>query len=328
MPPTTTPTPVRTIVFASPGTVPLEVARATGLFAEEGLEVSVEATPSSMYQMAHLIDGDFEIAATAIDNVVAYMEGQGAAKTTRAADLRVFMGSATYRNAFVVAPSIRSFDDLRGRKIAVDALSTGYAFLLRKMLADNGLTEDDYAFESIGAPAQRWAAVKSGSHVGALLTDELTEIATRAGFHVMTSDPDPWDNYQGNAYVVRRDWAEAHREQLIGFVRAFLRAVRWTLDPANLDDLTRLIKQHLPAIGAEQAAAASRALQRPKSILTPDMPLNIPGIRTVLALRSRYGTPRKQLDDPFSYVDLSYYDSARKSLAAQPGDRRNRTASI
>ena len=307
--------PVRLIVFASPGTVPLEVARARGLFAAEGLAVSVEATPSSMYQMAHLIDGDFEIAATAIDNVVAYMEGQGAAPTTRPADLRVFMGSATYRNAFVVVPSIRSWDDLRGKKIAVDALSTGYAFLLRKMLADNGLTEDDYVFESIGAPAQRWAAVKAGTHVGALLTDELTEIAVRAGYHAMTSDPDPWDNYQGNAYVARRDWAEAHRPQLTGFVRAFLRAVRWTLDPANADALPALLRQHLPSLGEEQAAAAARALQRPKSILTPDMPLNISGIRTVLALRGRYGTPRKALDDPFRYVDLSYYEAARTSLA-------------
>lgn len=308
--------PVRTIVFASPGTSPLEVARGNGLFAAEGLDVSVEATPSSMYQMAHLIDGDFEIAATAIDNVVAYMEGQGAAQTRRPADLRVFMGSATYRNAFVVTPEIKGWDDLRGRKIAVDALTTGYAFLLRKMLADNGLDEDDYVFESIGAPAQRWAAVKSGSHVGALLTDELTEIAVRAGCHAMTSDPDPWDNYQGNAYVVRRDWAEAHRPQLTGFVRAFLRAVRWTLDPANLPALPALLKRHLPAIGDDQATAAARALQRPKSILTPDMPLNIPGIRTVLALRSRYGTPRKDIDDPFRYVDLSYYEAARASLAA------------
>lgn len=308
--------PVRTIVFASPGTSPLEVARGNGLFAAEGLDVSVEATPSSMYQMAHLIDGDFEIAATAIDNVVAYMEGQGAAQTRRPADLRVFMGSATYRNAFVVTPEIKGWDDLRGRKIAVDALTTGYAFLLRKMLADNGLDEDDYVFESIGAPAQRWAAVKSGSHVGALLTDELTEIAVRAGCHAMTSDPDPWDNYQGNAYVVRRDWAEAHRPQLTGFVRAFLRAVRWTLDPANLPALPAMLKQHLPAIGDEQATTAARALQRPKSILTSDMPLNIPGIRTVLALRSRYGTPRKDIDDPFRYVDLSYYEAARASLAA------------
>jgi ABC-type nitrate/sulfonate/bicarbonate transport system substrate-binding protein len=184
------------------------------------------------------------------------------------------------------------------------------------MLDDNGLGEDDYAFESIGAPAQRWAAVKAGTHVGALLTDELTEIAVRAGHHAMTSDPDPWDNYQGNAYVVRRDWAEAHGEQLTGFVRAFLQAVRWTLDPANRDALIGMLKRHLPALGADQAAAAARALQRPKSILTPDMPLNIPGIRTVLALRSRYGTSPKTLDDPFRYVDLSYYEAARASLGA------------
>ena len=34
------------------------------------------------------------------------------------------------------------------------------------------------------------------------------------------------------------------------------------------------------------------------------------GIRTVLALRSKYGTPQKTLTDPSKYVDLSYYEKA------------------
>ena len=34
------------------------------------------------------------------------------------------------------------------------------------------------------------------------------------------------------------------------------------------------------------------------------------GMRTVLRLRSKFGSPRKTLTDPLKYVDLSYYEKA------------------
>ena len=35
-----------------------------------------------------------------------------------------------------------------------------------------------------------------------------------------------------------------------------------------------------------------------------------PGVEEVLALRSRYATPRKTLSDPRKYVDLTWYEQA------------------
>ena len=43
----------------------------------------------------------------------------------------------------------------------------------------------------------------------------------------------------------------------------------------------------------------------------PFVALDIEGIRTVLALRSQYGQPHKELADPAKYYDLSYYDRAQ-----------------
>ena len=34
------------------------------------------------------------------------------------------------------------------------------------------------------------------------------------------------------------------------------------------------------------------------------------GMRTVLELRGKYATPRKELGDPAKYLDLTYYDKA------------------
>src|ERR1700732_1339124 len=69
---------LRVIVFPGGGNGwPIWVAQRQGFFAREGLEVEVTPTPGSVYQMTHLISGDFDIAHTAMDNVVAYTENVG-----------------------------------------------------------------------------------------------------------------------------------------------------------------------------------------------------------------------------------------------------------
>jgi hypothetical protein len=42
----------------------------------------------------------------------------------------------------------------------------------------------------------------------------------------------------------------------------------------------------------------------------PDARPNVAGIGTVLALRSKYATPPKILNDPARYIDLRFYDKA------------------
>ena len=53
----------------------------------------------------------------------------------------------------------------------------------------------------------------------------------------------------------------------------------------------------------------------PHSGLSRDGALDLARIRTVLALRSKFGEPKKTLDDPARYIDPSYRD---KAAAAPP----------
>jgi len=47
----------------------------------------------------------------------------------------------------------------------------------------------------------------------------------------------------------------------------------------------------------------------PVSIVMPDMPISMAGVKTVLALRSRYGKPQKQLDDVEMPEDSTFNDA-------------------
>src|SRR5579872_37190 len=55
------------------------IAQAKGFFAENGIAVDVQGTPNSVTQMTDFALGKFDIAMTAVDNIVAYVEGQGEA---------------------------------------------------------------------------------------------------------------------------------------------------------------------------------------------------------------------------------------------------------
>ena len=82
-------------VFPAGFILPLWVAQDKGFFARNGLQVRMIATPNSVQQMTGLINGQFDIAMTAVDNVIAYMEGQGEAPTRSTPDIVALMGSSS-----------------------------------------------------------------------------------------------------------------------------------------------------------------------------------------------------------------------------------------
>src|SRR5436190_1374520 len=103
-------------------------AQEKGFFESKGLSIVLEATPNSVAQMIGLSEGRFEIAMTAVDNIVAYVEGQGEAPIGPQPDFFAFMGSDSGFLHLVAAPEINSAAELAGRTVSVDALTTGYAF--------------------------------------------------------------------------------------------------------------------------------------------------------------------------------------------------------
>src|SRR3989344_4349940 len=126
---------VNMITFGGGYSLPAWVAQRQGFFARHGIAVNITHTPNSVYLMQNLIEGRFDLTVTAMDNLVAYQEGQGEAAYAGICDLVAFMGVDDSFQSLMAAPGIRTVADLRGRKIAVDALTTGYAFILREMIA-------------------------------------------------------------------------------------------------------------------------------------------------------------------------------------------------
>ena len=303
-------TTIRVIEFPSTGVLPHHVAIERGYFEAEELNVEITPTPNSVFQITNLIDGNFEIAGTAIDNVVAYQEGQGVAELSRDPDLFAFMGAGQVNLGLVVQANVTGYSDLKGTTLAVDALSTGFAFMLREMLEINGVGHDEYELIPVGATKARLEVLVAGDHAGALLNPPFTQFGEAAGLRVIDYSQDALQPCQIGVMAACRSWAKANPKALQGFIRAELRAIDWIIDPANAEVATDTLQRHMQGMDRAGAEAAM------KIVLDPDLgpagsdAINDTGVATILALRSKYGEPQKNLNDPGRYIDMSYYNTA------------------
>lgn len=297
---------IRVIAFPGAPNLPTFAAIEQGFFAEEGLDVSVETTPSSVYQAEKFAAGAFDIAFTAFDNVVAYSEGQGAVELDGDPGFRVIMGATQLELAFVTAPEVKSYDDLKGRTIALDALSTGFAFVLYDMLEKGGLTKGDYEFAAVGATPQRWQSVKAGEHAGTLTIEPFTSIARKNGFNVLDTSTTLYDAYQGGIVAARQDWAKENPALVKSFIRGYLEGLAWTFEPANREAAEALLVEKMPQIQPAAVKPVMESLLSPRSGLTPGGDVLRDGMAKVLELRSRYGSDRT-LTDVDRYLDLSFH---------------------
>ena len=303
------------IVFPGGFNWPLWIANEKGLFAKHGLEVKIAPTPGSVYQITNLMAGKFDIAISTLDNIVAYDEGQGEASLPEAPDLFAFMGGQAGAVRLVVRPDVRSFADLKGRSLAVDAKTTGYAFVLRKMLALGGLREDDYTIQALGGTSARAEALMQGKTDGTILTSPLEILPESKGFRRLANATDMIGPYQAVLGVARRSWARQHEQALVGYVRSYVEALDWLADRAHIDEAVAIYRRNIPNASEEGAKKAWEALVAGSEGFAKKGKIDLEGARTVLKLRSEYGEPRKMLDDPSKYIDESYY---LKALTAHP----------
>ncbi len=308
--PSAPPKPVSVIVFPGGFNWPIWVAQEKGFFVKNGIEVKLTPTPSSVYQLTNLIAGKFDIAMTAIDNLIAYREGQGE-EPVLGPDLFAFMGSDNGFLRLVSVPEVSSISELKGKTVSVDARTTGYAFVLFEMLERGGLALDkDYNVVRAGGVLQRFQALLKKEHAATLLLSPFEVPAEAKGFHKLGDATTVLGAYQGLVGGARKSWADAHRAEVVGYIRGFVAGVDWLYDPANKAEAIAILRKNLPSVDEKAAEASYRILLSPADGFQKKAQIDMAGVRTVLSLRSKYAQPKKLLTDPALYYDDSFYREA------------------
>ena len=123
---------------------------------EENIRVETNIVTDSPTLLRNLISGRYDLILNNADNVIAWAEGQGADPQTN--DFVIFLGgSQGLRQKLVVNSKVNDYGDLKGKVLAVDAPTTGFAIVMIYILKKNGLELNrDYTLKSFGN-SREWA---------------------------------------------------------------------------------------------------------------------------------------------------------------------------
>lgn len=297
-------TPIRMIGFGGATNLPAWVALDKGMFAKEGLAVTLDKTAGSKDQMQDVMSGKYEFVTTAFDNIVAYTDGEGAVKFPDF-DLKAILGVHSGLNSVVARPEIKTYADLRGKTVAVDAVSSGYATVLYEILKRKGLTDKDYKIIAVGATDGRMAALEDGrAQVGIISSPQDIQLQKK-GFNILDDAAAALGDSQGSVYAVRQSWAKGHEKEVMALVRAVTAAQNYVFD--NKDGAVEVLMKRTPGLSKADAEDIWKRLTGPGG-LTRNAALNLKGVDSVLDLRRVYGNPAK--GDASKYIDASWQQKA------------------
>jgi ABC-type nitrate/sulfonate/bicarbonate transport system substrate-binding protein len=302
--------PIRLMVFPGAFNWPIWVAQDRDLFAENGVSVQVEETPGSVVQWTSLAKGHSDLAITLMDNVVAYREGQGEAPVTVPDAIAVMASDATVMPTLVTRPDIKSYADLKGQTLSVDAVLTGLALVLFGLLENGGLKREDYKVVRTGGVIQRFEGLKRHEFAGALFNPPFSRQLEALGFRSLDTAASLMRNYQGHIVAARQSWAEENRKALVGFIRSLSGAIDWLYEPTNRIDAFAIFQKHMPAGEPDAARIAYSVLFDSQTGFSRKGAVDLEGIAQIVRLRSRFGIPTKKLGMPRTYFDPRYLEAA------------------
>jgi ABC-type nitrate/sulfonate/bicarbonate transport system substrate-binding protein len=220
----------------------LETARQKGFFQKEALNVSVVYMRGGI-DIKALLTGDADFGTGSTTAATAFVAG---------APLRVIMSLNAYVDQGLYAqPKYRSLAQLKGQSIG--SLNPGGLVdtLLRRILIQGGLQPDkDVVILNMGGTPERYAALKSGTIAGSMLSAPHSLRAEKEGFTKLAATRD-YVNVSGTGLVAHADQIKKRPSMMKRFIRASLRAMNFIRE--NRADTTQMIVREF---GMDQEIAA------------------------------------------------------------------------
>jgi ABC-type nitrate/sulfonate/bicarbonate transport system substrate-binding protein len=308
-------TELRVCTFRGLQNLPLYVARQQSFFAKQALDVEIVYTTGSVPQFTGLVHGAYHLVQTAPDNVINADDNPTAFGLDPATFPRIVMlfGGSTGALSLFAQPAITKFVDLRGAVLGVDNPASGFALVLRDILARNGLDlERDYTFAVAGGTSARLTALMSGTVIGTILYAPFDTLAAEKGFCKLASSTDYYTAYASLSTAATQTWVDTHADLVIRYITALKHALRWIYDPTHAA-ATQAIMEKESALGldATLAVKAYTAFVHPTTGFGEDGTLNEAGLQQVIDLRATYGSPSGPQGVPANYLDPRWYRQAQ-----------------
>jgi ABC-type nitrate/sulfonate/bicarbonate transport system substrate-binding protein len=300
---------IRVLAFGGATNLPIWIAQEKGLLEKEGVKLTLAFTNGSVPQFRDYYAGKYDVISTALDNIVAYGEGQSDVPLPGPYDMFAFAGIHGGMNSLMVRPEIKTYADIKGKSVAVDALKSGYGIVLYQILKDKGGLEfdRDYKAISVGNTDKRVEAMKDNKAVAAIIGSPNDMAVERDGFKLMADAAQELGAYQGSVLVTRRGFAQTNEADLVALTRAMMAAHDLIFTDKAL--ALSVMKKNLKGMTDADAEKLYQRMTSPGGF-TRRAEMDMKGVATVLRIRETYGEPQKKMGPASRYVDLAIYEKA------------------
>jgi NitT/TauT family transport system substrate-binding protein len=198
----------------------LYIAQDDGLFARQGLRVSIEKIASSQAVVAGQLAGRFDISA---GSYIPYIAAEAQGARFRILAEASSLGTDSRVLAVPARSSVTTIGKLVGGKIGVNGTNSIGTLLISALLAENGYSPKKVHFvtDPSGFPAMPHA-LNNGVWEAAFLAEPYVTLAEEQYGERILADLDQGAtlNFPIDGYVATSSWAKAHPSTVAAFVRA------------------------------------------------------------------------------------------------------------
>jgi ABC-type nitrate/sulfonate/bicarbonate transport system substrate-binding protein len=281
----------------------LYVAQRKGLFEREGIDLKVVGLRGVQYQIEELDKGNVEVSHTATPYLIqAVLKGSDSAA--------IVGGPANTIFSLIAKPEIKSYDDLKGKLVGMSLPVDTISIASRMLLEKHGLQEPAYRTkELIGTPI-RAECLSKGECDAVPLGQPDDIVFTRKGYSKLGDSLEVIPVLQFNVIAARRAWAQANRDAVMRFTRAFGAAYKFMRAPANRAEVADILAETTGAPLDVAQAMLTFYYEPDRGVMPKQAEIDMAGMNKVVELLGRTGELKPPLPPAERFVDLQYLQAA------------------
>ncbi len=195
------------------------VAQEEGLFKKQGLEVELVHIPSTSRAIQVMLAGEIQFS---------YMDGRNSVTAAlKGADVVILAGVANRLVfSFMARPEIKSFAELRGKKIGITRLGSSTHSVTLWVMNKFGLQAEDYQLLQLVDVPNIFTAITAGQVEAGALSPPTNFRARKAGFSELIDLSKDGPEYVSVALGSTRSFVKANEETTRRFIRGYSEGVR------------------------------------------------------------------------------------------------------
>ena len=283
----------------------LWVAKETGIFTKNGLDIDLVYIAGGPRSMAALLSGQLQVIGTGGNSLVA-------ANLNGAKDAVLI--ATTYNTlvfSLMTRGNLKEPKDLKGKSLGVTGFGSLSDFTLRTLLKRSGLDPTrDVVIRPMGGYPEILASMQSGALDGGIISPPINLKAQELGFRELIDAGSIGFEYASTCYGTTRPFIRDRRETVAQFTRSLTEAIhRFKTDKAGS---LKIIQQYTKTRDTAVLEETYRVYAQKYLPRAPHPTLN--GVKAIL---ESFGDsiPAAKTASPEIFVDMSFVQELEKSGA-------------